>query len=348
MRGKGLGWSGSVLQLLVWFVSLSASCQGMEQQQTVSGRSATDPWNMPGAYGVGDTNGSVNGAFDVYIKYPVAGYVQSRSDWPVVLFFNGFQSRYSWYSTLLDAVSSWGFVTVQYQLPAMSLMSVEAELQTYYKPLIAWIETGGLQKILDTMPGMIVTADLTSIFSAGHSRGGKVASLVFTEDDDRLIPLIKAAFLIDPVDSSGFAPISAENPSAITSLKASGKSISVAGASIVGSCNPAQGNYEKFFDAGSTGSWKIVMNGTSHSQFAIAGGLADTLSDSLCGSGTSSRRDIANTVASSMVSWFTENGNQTANTGQVVQNFYAGIMQQVEFGNVQSFSLKGSSECAFG
>ena len=294
----------------------------------------TNPWTIPGPFRVGETNGSVDGAFDVYVKYPVQGGTRR----PVVLFFNGFQSRYTWYSTLLDAVASWGFVTVQYQLPTMSMMSIEAELKTYYKPLMSWISKGGLQDLLD--PISTTKVDINSIFSSGHSRGGKMASLVFTEDDDLPVPLIQAAFLIDPVDSSGFAPISTENPSAVASLSASGKEIAVVGASIVGSCNPVQGNYKKFYAAGAPGSWQIVLNGTSHSQFAIAGGLFDMISDSLCGKGTQSRAEIANTVASSMVSWFTQNGNAVkAFKDCVMKNFYIGIESRMRLKDL-TFSIK--------
>jgi len=328
---KHLQAAFSVVLLWVTFVfPCSTMAQSLAEKSTV----LTNPWSIPGSFRVKETNGSVDGAFDVYIKYPVRDKAKS----PVVLFFNGFQSRYSWYSELLDAVASWGFITIQYQLPALSMMSVETELQTLYNPLISWVENGGLQDLLD--PISDITVDLNSVFSSGHSRGGKVASLVFTEDDDRPLSLIKAAFLIDPVDSSGFAPVSPENPSAVASLAASGKKIAVAGASIKGSCNPVEGNYEKFFDAGSPGSWEIVLNGTSHSQFAIAGGIMDILSDSLCGRGTQSGTQIAKAVASSMVSWFIENGN-TAKTYKdcVMKNFFAGIQSRAAQ-NLLSFSMK--------
>lgn len=308
----------------------------------------TNPFQIPGAYGVGDVNGSVGGAFDVYIKYPTTrseqgsinsngtGNIADRRTVPAVLFFNGFQSRYSWYSYLLDAVASWGFITVQYQIPALSLMSVEAELETYYDPMMSWIEQGGLDDVLG--PVSNIKVDLNSIYSAGHSRGGKVASLVFTENDEATI---RAAFLIDPVDSSGFAPISPENPSAVVSLAASDKKIAVVGAGIQSSCNPVEGNFEKFYDAGKKGSWKLVMNETSHSQFAIAGTALDMISDSLCGKGTQDRRDIANTVSASMVSWFAENGNTAPGPYRecLLKQFYAGITCR-EAQNLVTFTIK--------
>lgn len=330
-RGYSHRRAGFFMLLLVIFVSpLSTMAQSLAQNPII----LTNPWSMPGPFRIEEINGSVDGAFDVYIKYPV----KDRAKSPVVLFFNGFQSRYSWYSSLLEAVASWGFVTVQYQLPALSMMSVETELQTRYNPLIAWIEKDGLQDVLN--PVSNITVDLSSVYSSGHSRGGKVASLIFTEDDDRPLPLIKAAFLIDPVDSSGFAPVSSENPSAVASLAASGKKVAVAGASVIGSCNPVEGNYQKFFAAGSPGSWEIVLNGTSHSQFAIAGGIMDMFSDSLCGRGTQSREHIAKTVASSMVSWFIENANTAkAYKDCVMKNFFAGI-QSSETLNLLSFSVK--------
>lgn len=295
-----------------------------EPKDEVSKTSDSSPWNMPGAYQVGEGEARVQrpsgGSFTVDIKYPKG--IGGGNALPVVVFFNGFQSRSSWYAGMLRGVASWGFVTVQYQLPALSLITVKDELDRYYDPLMGWIEASdGLVK---EVPGM---SAVQGVVSAGHSRGGKVASLVFTMGD---YP-IQAAWLIDPVDSSMFAPISKDNPSGVASLKKSGKSIGVAGASVLSSCNPVEGNYEKFYAAGAVGSWKIVMNGTSHSQFANAGAATNAVQDGLCGRGNATRGYIADTMATSMVSWFVDNGVELPheeNGTLIVTWFKAGAMVQ--------------------
>eukprot|EP00889_Picochlorum_renovo_P006099 jgi/Picre1/33129/NNA_008455.t1 len=116
-----------------------------ERSNDDSKTSDSSPWNMPGAYQVGEREARVRrpsgGSFTVYIKYPKdVDQGNTGVALPVVVFFNGFQSRYSWYSRMLQGVASWGFVTVQYQLPALSLINVKDELDRYYDPLMRWIE----------------------------------------------------------------------------------------------------------------------------------------------------------------------------------------------------------------
>lgn len=300
-----------------------------ERSNDDSKTSDSSPWNMPGAYQVGEREARVRrasgGSFTVYIKYPKdVDQGNTGVALPVVVFFNGFQSRYSWYSRMLQGVASWGFVAVQYQLPALSLINVKDELDRYYDPLMRWIEAS--DGLVGEVPGMDA---VEAVVSAGHSRGGKVASLVFTLTDYSYP--IQAAWLIDPVDSSMFAPISENNPSAVASLRKSGKKIGVAGASVLSSCNPVEGNYEKFFAAGAAGSWEIVMNGTSHSQFADGGAATNAVQDGLCGRGNATRAYIADTMATSMLSWFVDNGVELPhedNGTLIVTWFKAGAMVQ--------------------
>lgn len=215
--------------------------------------------------------------------------------------FNGFQSQYSWYTTLLNSVVSNGYISVAYQVPGM--MSVATEMETRVNPVLQWITSGSLQAVLPST----IRANTSSIFAAGHSRGGKVASLTYTSHSE-----VVNAVLVDPVDSSVFSPISADNPSAVEALRASGKTISVVGAGVTGSCNPAQGNYAQFYDAGAAGSWELVIAEAGHAQFLDAGGLMNRIQDTLCGSGSESRAEVADLVAADMVAWFSGNAGTRA------------------------------------
>ena len=55
---------------------------------------------------------------------------------------------------------------------------------------------------------------------------------------------IKAAYLVDPVDNSTFTPTSPAYPSAYDALKASGKTVGISGASLLGACNANGTNFE--------------------------------------------------------------------------------------------------------
>ena len=324
-----------LLVVLLWAMcgSMAATAEttsAVAEQESQESASSSCPWDMPGRYEVGFLEASVpsveEGSFQAYIRYPVLGPSTMSSASPLVVFFNGFQSNYTWYSRMLDDVASWGFVTVQYQIP-MLLSSVSEELRRYYMPLMEWVTNGGMDEALVSTG---ITVNASEVMSAGHSRGGKVASLVYSGMwEPQLRWSVQSAFLIDPVDSSVFSPISEpDNPSAVESLATSGKNIAVVGASVRSSCNPSQGNYEKFFAAGAPGSWEIVMNETSHSQFSDAGFVMNAVQDTLCGKGSGDRGYIADTMATSMVSWFVNNNENYENREEVVAQYYVGVAVQ--------------------
>jgi len=253
----------------------------------------------------------------IYVTYPVSLSDSDGGDasdgsvaMPVLIFYNGFQGRASWYEATVQNMASWGYVCLQYNLPALSLVSVSEE-EELFPVMNDWIQNGGLAKALDgPKAGAYGYVDPSRLVVGGHSRGGKIAGLLFAENKD-----IKAAWLVDPVDTSQFAPVSAENPSAVVALKKSKKKIGVAGASILSSCNPTEGNYNAFFDAGAAGSWKVLMNETSHSQFSDGGTVTNRLQDGLCGKGTATRKYVQDTMATCMLSWFWENLNQILSDG---------------------------------
>lgn len=244
--------------------------------------------------GLGGTMDSIDskaevGAFEVFLKSPASD--EEETLYPVVIWFNGFQTPYSQYTELLDEVVSNGFITVSYTVPL--LMSASSELSTRVDPLLRWITDGSVDAVLPQN----VRANSSSVFTAGHSRGGKIASLAFTTNPD----IVKATVLIDPVDSSMYSPITASNPSAVEALRASGQTASIIGAGVVGPCNPPEGNYRKFYDAVAAGSWKMVIEEAGHAQFVPGGSL---MQDSLCGSGKASRQEVSRLVSSDIVAWF--------------------------------------------
>jgi hypothetical protein len=179
------------------------------------------------------------------------------------------------------------------------MMDVSTELVTRVDPLLSFITSGALDAGLPAG----VRANTTALFTAGHSRGGKVASLAYTSNQDVL-----NAVLVDPVDSSVFSPISERNPSAVEALKRVGRRRSASWArALEGSCNPAEGNYERFFDAAAGGSWELVIKGAGHAQFLDAGRVLNGVQDACAALGRRTGDDVADLVADDMVAWFSGN-----------------------------------------
>jgi hypothetical protein len=259
----------------------------------------------------------------------------------VLFFFSGFQSRASWYAHIVDHISSWGVLVVQYDIlnPIFSMPTVRQELEAF--PLVVqWVAH---QSTSDPTSRLYGQADAARMAAAGHSRGGKLAALLFASEpsSSQLVPVgllllytaahgilkdrpparrrphhpsaflfpavdgttFKAAYLLDPVDATSFAPESPDFPSAAKALAASGKQVGVTGAGLTGSCNPAEGNYQVVYAAAATGSWKAILPNVSHSQFGDAGAALNLVQDALCGRGERSRAQVAGLSAPFVLAW---------------------------------------------
>lgn len=129
-------------------------------------------------------------------------------------------------------------------------------------------------------PSVAAKVDTTTVATAGHSRGGKLAALHLAANTGGNI---KTAFLIDPVDNTVFSPVSANYPSAVAALNATSpkKVAGVAGAGVTGSCNPRSANFRKFYAALGEGSWLEELPKATHTSFL---GAADSgLTSAFCG-----------------------------------------------------------------
>lgn len=220
---------------------------------------------------------------------------------PLLIFFNGFSLRCSDYAAITHQAASWGYVVAGYNLPRFRHTPAAAERDAF-PSLLSWLQDQG-GKGDSPLHGVVNGA--TRVVVAGHSRGGKIAGLVFSAE---LTP-VAAAWLIDPVDSSRFAPISEEDPSGVEAVRATGGRVGVVGAGITRpflgpSCNPPDGNYMKFYGAGGPGSWQVLVPGASHVTFESAGALVDAAQDLLCGFGRISRPTAAALAAVPMLNWF--------------------------------------------
>eukprot|EP00887_Chlorella_sp_A99_P003227 scaffold9.g3227.t1 len=128
---------------------------------------------------------------------------------PVLIFYNGFQLRASFYTQLAEHAASWGVAVLQYDTGFGSTPTIAAEV-ALAPALAAWIAAAAVE------PGGPYSGrlDPNRLAVGGHSRGGKLAALVLAGYPETF----KAAYLVDPVDVTKYAPESAKNPSATRAL----------------------------------------------------------------------------------------------------------------------------------
>jgi len=223
---------------------------------------------------------------------------------------------------------------VQYDTSFGSLPSVASEVNAF-PSLLAWVQT-------ESGPGGKLGnySDPSAPVVAGHSRGGKIAALIFANNNS-----VKAAWLIDPIDASRWAPESPENPSAARALARSGKTAGIEGAGILSSCNPTEGNYQVMFDASGPGSWEVFIPGASHSSFSDAGVVLNAVQDALCSRGRISRAEVANLTATPMLAWYWKQlrkaGVHVGPRTDPMPAFYSWVGQQQRKG-LMEFKEKGN------
>ncbi|KAI7843307.1 hypothetical protein COHA_003138 [Chlorella ohadii] len=214
---------------------------------------------------------------------------------PVLFFFNGFMNKASWYQRIVQQIASWGWVVVQYDTPSLPPVTIAAEVQLF-PALAEWVAA----QANDTASPLYGVADPQRLATSGHSRGGKLASLVFTTYPE----LVSATYLVDPVDLSRFSPESADNPSAARALRESGQAIGMAAAGITGSCNPVDGSSAFMWAAAGNGSWRGLEPGAAHATFADGGCVVNAGADLLCGRGKDSRAQAAALTSTQALAWF--------------------------------------------
>lgn len=256
------------------------------------------------------------------------------SPFPLLIFYNGFQLQAKYYRRIVAHAASWGYVVLQYNLPRFSLTPAILELEAF-NPLLQWVDKQTKNK---TSP-IYGRADMSKVVLSGHSRGGKLAALNYGNNPTK----VAAAWLVDPIDSSTFSPISPENPSGVEAIR--GKEIGVEGAGIRSSCNPTEGNYQKFYAAGNAGSWKYEIPKASHSTFSDGGFVLNTAQDFLCGKGGITRATAANLTATPMLAWFYKQIEKLTNSGGDVASidplavFYAWV-ERNEAKSIVKFVIK--------
>ncbi|KAK4492401.1 hypothetical protein RD792_003206 [Penstemon davidsonii] len=136
-------------------------------------------------------------------------YPEAEGSYPVLLFCHGYCTKNSWYSQLLQHISSHGFIVVAPQLYKCLLISLNDEITTTAK-VTNWLPTG-LQILLPEK----VKPILSKLALMGHSRGGKTAFALALGHVPTALNF-KALLAIDPV--SGPSPPTWNEPKILTHI----------------------------------------------------------------------------------------------------------------------------------
>ncbi|XP_059274541.1 chlorophyllase-1-like [Lycium ferocissimum] len=127
----------------------------------------------------------------------------ARGSYPILLFFHGFALKPIWYKSLLQHISSHGYIIVA---PEFSPLSSQSQEVKNAGKVADWLTYNNLESVLPDK----VLPDLLKVAVSGHSRGGKIAFALAlgyggSSSSSSTTPLKFLALLgIDPV--AGFSP----------------------------------------------------------------------------------------------------------------------------------------------
>ncbi len=242
------------------FIAAGCGSTGGEEKKTpidpnVDGTLAYDKISYKLPYEGGDESLDI----DLVIYAPTV-----KEKYPLVLFTHGFLLSPDGYFTYAQRLASYGFAVVMPQMPG-TLTSPKTHKQqaAYLKAILDWAlgagsATGGV------LEGKV---DATRVGVSGHSMGGKLSMLLASSD-----ARVKAAFLVDPVDSgpptggdaADYPSVTPElMPQVAIPFVALGETINSAG----GSCAPGDNNYEQYYAYAQSPALKITMTSANHMSF---------------------------------------------------------------------------------
>jgi chlorophyllase len=213
-------------------------------------------------YGAGDLSVSVIDVAAAQAGAPVAMQIyepEQSGSYAVVVFQHGFQMKNGYYSTILEHVSSHGFIVVAPQMSGGSLLGSPStqEEADEAKALYDWLEV--------ELAGQISTSpSLDHVGLVGHSRGAKVVWSVMSDDPSYADALVG----IDPVDGTG-GPFGGEDR-VIDGPFGFSPPVFVLGtglgpqASFGQACAPSGDNHEQFYSASQTPAWHVVATQHGH------------------------------------------------------------------------------------
>ena len=240
--------------------TLDASIDAANDAPTTTDGSTTTPDpSAPGPFPIAekDATASIAATGDsiaIHVAYPTAA-----GPFPVVVFAHGFQLPMSQYYAYVTRLASFGYVALTADFPTSLVGNDNPKEAKDLVGAIDWAKSDATvgPKTDDTHAGM-----------SGHSLGGKLALLAATYD-----PRVKAAFVLDPVDSGG--PSGCTQPQCVV-VKDLMPSLAIP-TGFVGettdssgsfqACAPASDNYATFYAKTSSPSLEVTALGANHMSF---------------------------------------------------------------------------------
>jgi pimeloyl-ACP methyl ester carboxylesterase len=216
--------------------------------------------------------------------------------YPLVVITPGFLVPSFQYESYAERLASWGFACVVWESPQQALdPASDVVCVSLLRDLLDWCRTAAPLGAL---------CDTGTVLLAGHSRGAKISALAAAQD-----PRVRALFLVDPVDSTPWAPLSPGFPSAAAALAAMAPAggagrvppVAVVGSALGGDCAPAGANYATFFDAAAGPAWEVVVREAGHLQFLDSRG--GSAMDLACAAGRAPDAEVAEVARAMMVAW---------------------------------------------
>lgn len=223
------------------------------------------------------------------VSYP-KGYstVGLSPPFPLVIFTPGFLIKGEQYLPYADRLASWGFCCIIYDKREQAL-----------DPMTDILSIKFLREVLDWStkdPLLTKIADTSRVMLVGHSRGAKISTLAAIDD-----PRVAALFLIDPVDVTIYAPLSAKFPSAVQKLKSNKTPIAVIGSGLGGDCVPKDSNYNVYYEAASGPAWLVEISNAGHLQYLKNRGSVPF--DNFCVAGSVDDSKVVALTQSCLVAW---------------------------------------------
>jgi len=203
----------------------------------------------------------------LFVTYP-KGFqlVGIKPPFPLVVITPGFLINAEQYLDYASQLASWGYCCVVYDKREQALDAMTDTLCIrFLKEVIDWCgKDPVLKKLTDV--------ESRGVLLVGHSRGGKISTLVAAED-----PRINALFLIDPVDITRYAPMGPDFPSAIEKLRNNSSGgivgkrnplpVGIIGGALGGDCVPKDSNYNVYYDASPGPTWLVELKNAGHLQY---------------------------------------------------------------------------------
>ncbi|MBN1345871.1 MAG: dienelactone hydrolase family protein [Phycisphaerae bacterium] len=199
---------------------------------------------------------------------------EQAGSYAVVVFQHGFLARNYAYSGILRHVASHGFVVVAPQMYDPGLVALFGNPSADEEAAWAADVLDWLPGHLDVVAGVTTRVDVLGL--AGHSRGGKVAWLVLSNDPSRA----RAVAGVDPVDGTG-GPLGGQARVVQGPFGFDFPSL-VIGTGLGGACAPEGDNHVQFYEASASPAWHVVAVDAGHGDMLDENSVDSRLLGAVC------------------------------------------------------------------